>query len=112
MQTGLCRHGLAGLSASVAYNAATGGTATNPGALGSQANSASAVPQAQLSEEQRDRNQKMIDLIRTRNPYQLSEEGTLTLPGLSPIALAGLTDDDATLRLKAEPAFSFDLGRA
>lgn len=88
-------------------NAATGGAATNPGALGSQAmNSQSAVPQAQLSEEQRDRNQKMMDLIRTRNPYQLSEDGALTLPGLSPIALAGLTDDDATLRLKAEPAFS------
>ena len=28
------------------------------------------------------------------------------MPGLSPIPLAGLTDDDATLRLKTEPAFA------
>jgi protein involved in polysaccharide export with SLBB domain len=87
-------------------NAATGGATANPGASTQGSNSQSAVPQAQLSEEQRDRNQKMMELIRTRNPYQLSEDGALSLPGLSPIALAGLTDDDATLRLKAEPAFA------
>jgi polysaccharide biosynthesis/export protein len=90
-------------------NAATGGAGAalnSGGAVGPNSNSQSAVPLAQLSEEQRDRNQKMMDLIRTHNPYQLSEDGALSLPGLPPIALAGLTDDDATLRLKTEPAFA------
>ncbi len=46
----------------------------------------------------------MIDLIRSKNPYQLSREGVLTLPGFAPIPLAGLTEQLATLRLGAEPA--------
>lgn len=82
---------------------AAGGTGSSPGSQ--SAGSGTAVPAAQLSEEARERNQKMIDLIRAHNPYQLSEDGTLALPGFPPIALSGLTDDDATLRLKAEPAF-------
>jgi polysaccharide biosynthesis/export protein len=47
----------------------------------------------------------MIDLIRSKNPYQLSHDGDLILPGFADIPLAGLTDDQATLRLKIEPVF-------
>ncbi|HKF96866.1 MAG TPA: polysaccharide biosynthesis/export family protein, partial [Steroidobacteraceae bacterium] len=47
--------------------------------------------------------QALVDLIRSRNPYQLSREGELTLPGFAPIALLGLSDDQATLRLSVEP---------
>ena len=36
--------------------------------------------------------QALIDLIRSNNPYQLSHEGVLTLPGFVPIPLAGLTE--------------------
>ena len=48
----------------------------------------------------------MMGMIRAHNPYQLSEDGALALPGFPPIPLSGLTDDDATLRLKSEPTFS------
>jgi hypothetical protein len=49
--------------------------------------------------------QRLIDLIRARNPYQLDRSGALQLPGLGPIMLAGLTDEQASSRrLSAEPA--------
>lgn len=51
-----------------------------------------------------DRLQALIDLIRSKNPYRLSREGALTLPGFAPIPLLGLSDDQATLRLSVEPA--------
>jgi polysaccharide biosynthesis/export protein len=60
--------------------------------------------QARFRPEERERLQKMIDLIRSKNPYQLSREGVLTLPGFAGIALAGLTEEQATLRLQNEPA--------
>jgi protein involved in polysaccharide export with SLBB domain len=47
----------------------------------------------------------LIELIRTKNPYQLTHDGGLILPGFAEIPLAGLTDDQATLRLKIEPVF-------
>jgi polysaccharide biosynthesis/export protein len=46
----------------------------------------------------------MISLIRAKNPYQLSRDGMLGLPGFAPIPLAGLTEQLATLRLGVEPA--------
>src|SRR5213082_3444966 len=45
-----------------------------------------------------------IYLIRSKNPYQLSRDGMLALPGFAPIPLAGLTEQLATLRLGTEPA--------
>ncbi|TMJ00619.1 MAG: hypothetical protein E6G97_18805 [Alphaproteobacteria bacterium] len=48
--------------------------------------------------------QAMIDLIRSKNPYQLSRDGVLALPGFAPIPLAGLTEQLAILRLGVEPA--------
>ena len=65
-----------------------------------------AVPAAQLTEEDVERLDRMMRLIRSRNPYQLSYDGELTLPGFPPIPLLGLSDDDATLRLKSDPAFA------
>ena len=47
--------------------------------------------------------QALVDLIRARNPYQLSRDGELSLPGFAPIALLGLSDEQATLRLTYEP---------
>jgi polysaccharide export outer membrane protein len=48
--------------------------------------------------------QRLIDLVRARNPHQLDRSGMLQLPGLSPFALAGLSDEQATRRLSADPA--------
>ena len=39
------------------------------------------------------------DLIRSKNPYRLSRDGFLSMPGFAPIQLAGLTEQQATLRL-------------
>jgi protein involved in polysaccharide export with SLBB domain len=54
-------------------------------------------------DEQTRRLQALVDLIRSKNPYQLSRDGELTLPGFAPIGLLGLSDDQATLRLSVEP---------
>src|ERR1700722_12922833 len=54
-------------------------------------------------EELRDRD-KLLDLIRSKNPYQLSHAGALFFPGFAPIPLGGLTEDLAALRLQVEPA--------
>jgi protein involved in polysaccharide export with SLBB domain len=37
------------------------------------------------------------------NPYTLDDNGQLLLPGVRPIALAGLNVDEATIRVQAEP---------
>lgn len=110
-------------------SAATGATATP--AEGTTAATAQSQPQAQqpmqqqptqqsapatsangseLSDEETERLNKLIALIRSRNPYQLSRDGVLYLPGFAGIPLAGLIEDLATLRLKVEPALaSLDL---
>ena len=79
----------------------------NQGQGNPQAQSSSDNPFASEVLTDRDirRLQEMIELIRSKNPYQLSHDGGLILPGFSEIPLAGLTDDQATLRLKVEPAF-------
>lgn len=49
--------------------------------------------------------ERVIALVRTRNPYQLDNSGTLQLPGLPPIVLAGLDEAQATHRLAAVSLF-------
>jgi protein involved in polysaccharide export with SLBB domain len=66
-----------------------------------------AVPQSkqrieELTQEERERRTKLVELIRSRNPYRLSGEGVLDLPGFAPIPLAGLTQMQATVRLQAQ----------
>ena len=61
-------------------------------------------PRPDLTEEETRRRQDLIELIRSKNPYQLSHDGTLNLPGFAPVPLAGLTEQLATLRLGVEPA--------
>src|SRR5690606_29837720 len=51
-----------------------------------------------------ERLQGLVDLILSRNPYQLDRNGQLNLPGFASIALRGLTDKQATQRLSLEPA--------
>jgi polysaccharide export outer membrane protein len=59
----------------------------------------------QLPEGDRARLEALMTSIRSKNPYRLSLDGGLALPGFPPIALLGLTEEQATLRLKVEPAF-------
>jgi protein involved in polysaccharide export with SLBB domain len=94
------------LTGTVTPQAALAGAASQAGPIGTGNVSGTAVSEAQLTEEQRLRNEQMMNLIRSRNPYQLSADGVLSLPGIPGIHLAGLNEDDATLRLKAEPAFN------
>ena len=56
-----------------------------------------------LLAEEREKREAVIDLVRSRNPYRLTSEGVLLLPGFSGIPLAGLTEFEATLRLQSEP---------
>lgn len=56
-----------------------------------------------LTDQERGRLGKLIRLVLSKNPYQLSREGVLTLPGLSAIPLGGLTEMQATLRLEVDP---------
>jgi protein involved in polysaccharide export with SLBB domain len=60
-------------------------------------------PGAAAADEETKRLQSLADQIHSRNPYQLSKNGELTLPGFAPIALLGLSDDQAALRLRVEP---------
>lgn len=55
--------------------------------------------------QRRDRQElsRLIELIRSKNPYSLNNDGALVLPGFAPITLGGLTDEEATLRLSSEP---------
>ena len=48
--------------------------------------------------------QRLVDLVRARNPYTLDRNGALQMPGFVPIPVSGLTDTQATRRLSAEPA--------
>jgi polysaccharide biosynthesis/export protein len=54
-----------------------------------------------LEPKERELLQQQIDLIRSRNPYQLDAFGALQLPGYAPIVLAGLDEEQATRRLSA-----------
>jgi polysaccharide biosynthesis/export protein len=75
-------------------------TATAPAAASTPAPS----PEPTVSPEEQQRLQHLVDLIRARNPYRLSRDGALMLPGFEPISLLGLSDEQATLRLSVEPA--------
>lgn len=54
---------------------------------------------------EREELQRNIDLVHSRNPYQLDSAGALLLPGFEPITLAGLDQEQATHRLSALAAF-------
>ena len=47
---------------------------------------------------------KVIERIKSKNPYRLNRDGALLLPGFAPMPMAGLSEEQAALRLTAEPA--------
>jgi polysaccharide biosynthesis/export protein len=84
--------------------------AVNPGAVpnanGQPVNSQQQTsPNApELTEEEKKTRDDLIDLIRSKNPYQLSRDGMLLLPGFAPIPLGGLTEQLAAMRIGIEPS--------
>ena len=96
-----------GLAGGVGAGPAAAAAAMTPGGNASDTNAQATAAQdtVQLSADDRKRMQDLMTLLRSRNPYQLSRQGELTLPGFAPIPLLGLTEDQASLRLQIEPAF-------
>jgi protein involved in polysaccharide export with SLBB domain len=87
-------------------NTSPGGT---PGTttLGRNDTSQPQLPKPILSaQDQRklDDQHDLIKMLRANNPYQLDHDGTLQLPGFRAIALAGLTEAEATRRVASEPS--------
>jgi polysaccharide export outer membrane protein len=60
-----------------------------------------------FSPQEKARLNAMMQSIRAHDPYQLTRNGMLDLPGFASIPLLGLTEADATLRLSVVPAFQF-----
>jgi polysaccharide export outer membrane protein len=58
----------------------------------------------ELTDEEKKTRDTLIDLIRSKNPYQLSHDGVLFMPGFAPIPMGGLTEQLASMRLGVEPA--------
>ena len=105
--------GLAGAAAaanaagqgSAAQTATAGGYVLLPPPCAGQLNCDPSVPtRPELTEQQKRQQQALIDLIRAKNPYQLSHDGDLLLPGFAPIPMAGLSEQLATVRLGVVPA--------
>lgn len=72
---------------------------------GAAASAATAAPAGNLSAADSERLDALMTVIRDHDPYQLSPDGELMLPGLPAIPLLGLTETQATLRLSIVPAF-------
>jgi protein involved in polysaccharide export with SLBB domain len=61
------------------------------------------IEQRTKTTEEATRSASVRDRILKGNPYQLNRFGVLEIPGLPSIPLAGLTADEATKRLSADP---------
>lgn len=55
---------------------------------------------------ERARLENIVSLVRSRNPYELDHDAHLNLPGFAPVALGGLTEAQASQRLRLEPALA------
>ncbi|MGH8182020.1 MAG: polysaccharide biosynthesis/export family protein, partial [Steroidobacteraceae bacterium] len=95
-QSGLSQQNLQALQALQAGSANTPAAAQSP---------MPEAPASQLSTADRQLLTALISAVRARDPYQLSADGELMLPGFAPIPLLGLTQDQASLRLSVVPAF-------
>jgi protein involved in polysaccharide export with SLBB domain len=62
-------------------------------------------PAPVLDPQERVEFERLISLVRARNPYQLDSAGFLILPGFAPVMLAGLNEEQATHRLTSMIAF-------
>lgn len=85
--------------------------ATTPATSGVQQAAPSIQRMEEVSQEEHERRGRIAELIKSRNPYRLSPEGVLLLPGFAGIPLAGLTEFQATMRLQSDPELNgLDIG--
>jgi len=84
-------------------------TPTSPGDPALQAGAGTALVRElavpTITAEKLERLTALRDRVRAGNPYVLDRLGTLYLPGVAGIRLAGLTEEQATMRLANDPAF-------
>jgi hypothetical protein len=83
---------------------AAGPPQNNQNGAPSGANGPGGDVKPELTDEEKKTRDDLIDLIRSKNPYQLTRDGLLLLPGFAPMPLAGLTEQLAVLRLGVEPS--------
>jgi polysaccharide biosynthesis/export protein len=101
--------GAAGLPAAAANaGAASALSGLNDGSSNKKTNEGSDFGRLQIdqqpkTEEQARRSAMVRDRILKGNPYKLNQFGVLEIPGLPAIPLAGLTAEEATRRLSADP---------
>lgn len=57
------------------------------------------------SPEERARLNRFIELVQSKNPYTLDGSGAISLPGLSPIVVGGLNEEQATMLVQGSPSF-------
>jgi polysaccharide biosynthesis/export protein len=114
-------NGAGGLNAIAGALAATGNAPQNSGGAGNAQGSANAngVPSLTTpnnpdsilpepkprTDEDKEKAEKFRNLVLANNPYQLTHQGVLEIPGMPAIPLAGLTAFEATRRLSADPLF-------
>jgi len=68
------------------------------------------TPEKKLTDEEQKKRDEVRQRIQKGNPYRLNRFGVIEIPGLQAIPLAGLTADEATERLSADPELSdFDV---
>ena len=92
------------------------GSTTNPAITGNSSNSGSStksnlandfgrleIERKPRTAEELARSKLVRDRVLNGNPYKLNRFGVLEIPGLPAIPLAGLTADEATRRLSADP---------
>src|SRR5882757_5322538 len=102
-------NGVNGIVGSAANDGSVNGTKNNRNSRGRNNNDYGRVkPDTKLAtkpktEEEKEKIEEKRQLILKNNPYHLNRFGVLELPGLPSIPLAGLTADEATNRLSADP---------
>jgi len=62
------------------------------------------LPETPLPPDQRKTLEDLINMVKSRNPYHLDRNGNLNLPGIAPVQLGGLNEQQAVQRLAVEPS--------
>ena len=103
--------GIAGIIAGNSNNNANGNTGSNGNGMGNgtgngpsgNSYNSSLQEQKPKTEEEIEKSEKFRKRVLSNNPYQLTHQGILEIPGMQPIPLAGLTAFEAQRRLSADP---------
>lgn len=95
--------GIAGAGSAAGLAVGAGASGQLSGMGGNTVVTPLVAPEIELKPEDRYELVKLGELIRSKNPYTLDSSGAVQLPGFAAIALGGLTEQQASQRLSAEP---------